>query len=558
MSPPPDAAPRAVSPRPARAARAVLALVAAALVLVGPWASVAGAHASLVSVDPADGSRLDESPAQVRLVFSEAVSADLGGVQVVSADGDQVQSGAARVQGGEVEIDLEPDLPDGTYVISYRVISADGHPVRGGSVFGVGDAEVDVGALGRVTSGDDDRTWDIVGAVGRFLAYGGSLLAAGGALFLSLVHRGGVERPLLVRVVRGAAVVGAVGVLIALPVQGALGTGQGPGALFDDGVLSEVGADGVGAGVAFALAGLLVLSVALERSRSLAIAGALVAAGSFAASGHTRAGDLSAAATLSDLSHLVVVAAWGGGVVFLALALLTRRRRGDDDGTAPLVARFSSLATAGVLVAGATGAFLGWNEVRTLDGLTGTGYGLLLLAKLSAVVALAALGAYNHFRLVPALERGRSKAALAQLRTSVSMEVLCVVVIVAITAVLVVVTPAKSESSPGIVEEIVQLGDVGSVQITVAPARAGLNQVHLYLFDPDGRPADIAESVALELSLPSAGIGPIARDAARAGPAHFQLDGSDLAVAGIWEVAIQARIDRFSEQTATVEIPISG
>jgi copper transport protein len=419
MSPPSVAAPRAVRPLPARPVRALLALVAAALVLVGPWASVAGAHASLVSVDPADGSRLDESPAQVRLVFSEAVSADLGGVQVVSAEGAQVQSGAVRVQGGEVEIDLEPDLPDGTYVISYRVISADGHPVRGGSVFGVGAAEVDVGALGRVTSGNEDRTWDIVGAVGRFLAYGGSLLAAGGALFLSLVHRGGAERPLLVRVVRGAAAVGAVGVLIALPVQAALGTGQGPGALFDDGVLSEVGADGVGAGVALALAGLLVLSVALELSRSLAIAGALVAAGSFAASGHTRAGDLSAAATLSDLSHLVVVAAWGGGLVCLALALLARRRQGDDDGTAPLVARFSSLATAGVLVAGATGAFLGWNEVRTLDGLTGTGYGLLLLAwRLQPLPSRAGAraraeqggpGAAPHERLYGGALRGRHR-----------------------------------------------------------------------------------------------------------------------------------------------------
>ena len=44
-------------------------------------------------------------------------------------------------------------------------------------------------------------------------------------------------------------------------------------------------------------------------------------------------------------------------------------------------------------------------------------------------------------------------------------------------------------------ERIVELGDVGSVQLTVAPAQAGFNQIHLYLFDPDGRPAEIAEAV---------------------------------------------------------------
>lgn len=541
-----------------RRSRLGLLVLVAALLVLGSWATPAAAHASLISVDPPDGARLDESPEQVRLTFSEPVSADLGGVRVVGSDGEQVQVGAARVDGEVVEVDLQPDLADGTYVISYRVISADGHPVRGGSVFGIGEGAVDASALGRVTGGDDDRTWDIVGAFGRWLAYGGVLLAAGGAMFIALVHGRGEERPALVRVVRWAAAVGALGTLFALPIQAALGTGQGPDAIFDDGVLSEVARDGVGVGVLLALAGLLLVVLAVDRIPPVAVLGAVIAAGSFAANGHTRAGDLRGIATAADVVHLLVVAAWGGGVVMLALALRERRRRGDDTSAAPLVARFSSLATGGVVLAGVTGAFLGWNEVRTLEGLTSTGYGLLLLSKVSAVLAVAALGTYNHYRLVPALQRGKTRAALAQLRTSLGLEALCLVVIVAITAVLVVVTPARSELSPGVVEEIVTLGDAGSVQVTVAPAAPGRNQIHLYLFDADGRPAEIAESIDLELSLPSAGIGPISREASRAGPAHFQLDTDDLAVAGEWQIVVDARIDRFTQESGTVEIPIAG
>ena len=546
-------------PRPtaSRAARAAVAALGVALAVLA-WATPAAAHASLVSIDPADGARLDESPDHVRLTFTEPVSVDLGGVQVVDGQGRQVQEGAARVDGVEVLVDLRPDLPDGTYVVSYRVVSADGHPVRGGSVFGVGEGDVDASALGRITAGDDDRTWDVVGAVGRGLAYGGTLLATGGALFLVLVHRGGDERRALARVVRWAAVVGAAGVAFALPVQAALGTGQGPGSLFDEGVLGEVAADGVGLGVALAWAGLLVLAVALDRSRPLAVAGALAAAASFAATGHTRAGDLSTLATLADLSHLLVVATWAGGVVMLALALRARRHRDTSPDTATLVVRFSTLATAVAVVGGITGAFLGWNEVRSVESLTSTGYGLLLLAKVSAVVAVAALATYNHVRLVPALQQGKTRAALAQLRTSLGLEALSLVAIVAITAVLVVVTPARSESAPGIVEEVVALGEAGSVQVTVAPARAGRNQVHLYLFDPDGRPADIVEGITVELSLPASGIGPLSRAADRAGPAHFQLESSDLAVAGTWEIVLQARIDRFSQETATLDVPIAG
>ncbi|HEY9556863.1 MAG TPA: copper resistance protein CopC [Acidimicrobiales bacterium] len=557
---------------PARGlARAWLAVVLLVAVIIGS-ASPASAHASLLSVDPPDGARLDESPAAVTLTFSEPVSAELGGVRVVDGDGNQVQVGAARVDGVVVTVDLQPDLPDGTYVVSYRVISADGHPVRGGSVFGVGAGEVDAGALGRVTGDDGDRVWDVVGAFGRAFAYGGSILAAGGALFLVLVHRGGSDRARLVRVVRIAAAVGAVGSLVALPVQAALGTGQGPGSLFDDGVLGQVAADGVGLSVVLSLLGLGLLAVTLERSRPLALLAAVVAAGSFAASGHTRAGDLATVATLADISHLLVVASWAGGVVLLALAL--RARRGEDapseesgaesdgetsgDATGELVVRFSSLATAGVILASVSGSILGWNEVRSLEGLTTTGYGLLLLSKVSAVGGMAGLGAYNHYRLIPALRKGKRRAALRQMRTSLALEVVCLVAVVAITAVLVVVTPARSEMSPGVVEKMVEIGDIGSIQVTVAPAATGANQVHLYTFDADGRPAEIVESLTLDLSLPSAGIGPITREAQRAGPAHLQLDTSDFAVAGDWQIEITARLDRFSQESATVEIPISG
>ena len=127
----------------------------------------------------------------------------------------------------------------------------------------------------------------------------------------------------------------------------------------------------------------------------------------------------------------------------------------------------------------------------------------------------------------------------------------------AITSVLVVVTPARTAAEGGVVERVVELDEAGSVQITVAPAQAGFNQIHLYLFDPDGRPADIAEEVTLVMSLPAADLGPITASAFRAGPAHFQLDTEDLAVGGTWTMEVRARIDRFTEATGSTEIPIA-
>ena len=100
------------------------------LLLVG--AGPAAAHAVLESSDPGDGARLNAAPEQVTLEFSEQVSVDLGGVRVYASDGGRVDVGETRSDGAVVSIDLEPDLPDGAYVATYRIVSADGHPIRGG------------------------------------------------------------------------------------------------------------------------------------------------------------------------------------------------------------------------------------------------------------------------------------------------------------------------------------------------------------------------------------------------------------------------------------------
>jgi copper transport protein len=543
------------------------ALALAALAILGT-PGVASAHAALIAADPPDGARLDASPAHVQLTFSEHVSASLGGVRVVDSSGGRVDRGAVRVDGSAVEVDLAPHLPDGTYVITYRIVSADGHPVRGATVFGVGSGAVDTDAARKVTAGGNDRRWEVVGAIGRGFAYGGTLLAAGGVLFLVVAHRGEVGRARLRRRVRAAALVGAAASLVALPIQAALGTGQGPGSLFDHGVLGRVMDDGVGLGLGLCLLGLAVAVLTIDRNRAATVAGAALAAASFAATGHTRAGSSALFGTVADSIHLLVVAVWGGGLVLLWSALRDRRRAapGDGDASVPeedggpagLVLRFSSMATVAVLAAGVTGGALAWNEVRSIHALTSTGYGQMLLAKSAVVALVAALGAYNHFRLMPALAAGKTKAAMRQLGHTLRIEALAVVVVVGLTSVLVVMTPARTEAAGGPVERIIELGDVGSVQLVVAPARAGFNQIHLYTFDPDHRPVELAEDVSLQLTLPSAQLGPIDRTAARAGPAHYQLNGNDLSIAGRWTITVKLRVDRFTQASGTAQVPVAG
>jgi copper transport protein len=533
------------------------ATLVAAVVLLS--ASPASAHAVLVASTPADGAHLDTPPDTVRLEFNEPVSAALGGLRVYESGGDRVDTGETRSDGSIVEVDLRDGLGDGAYVATYRVVSADGHPVQGGLVFSVGDAEADPALISEFFDEGSDRVWEIAAAAFRFLAYGGVLLAAGGASFLAFVHDGGPERDRLRRLVRTGAVVGAIGVLAALPIQATLATGQGIGAIFESGVLGEVLKDGVGWATALGLLGLVLLVVG-DRNRLPVGAGVVLAAGSFALAGHTRATDIEALAVVSAVVHTVAAAAWFGGLVLLYLTLRGRRDEEDHASTAGMVSRFSTMATGAVVAVGVAGIVLSWSEVRALRALTSTTYGWTLVAKVAVVLVVGLIGAHNRLRVVPAIQRSTSAPrAWSLLRHSVRLEALGLVVAIALTAVLVNVTPARSAAGVGeIFSETVPMGDAGSVNIVVDPNRAGRNSVHLYFYDQDGRPAEIAEDVTVTFTLPSEDIGPIVREPFRAGPAHFQIDGNELVTSGRWTIEVTSRVSRFDTATAEVEVLVGG
>ena len=135
------------------AARLAVGLAAMVLVLVA-GTGVASAHASLVSTTPADGQSVPTAPQIVSASFSESISADVGGLTVRNTDGDRVDEGNSSISANTLQVTVPTDLPEGTYIATYRVLSADGHPVSGSWLFGVGTAPVDPSAIGAGGTGD--------------------------------------------------------------------------------------------------------------------------------------------------------------------------------------------------------------------------------------------------------------------------------------------------------------------------------------------------------------------------------------------------------------------
>ena len=652
----------------------------------------ASAHAVVVSSQPADGERLTTAPTSVTLQFNEPVRADLGGLQVLDANGKRVDTGADHTSGNSLTTSLQSGLPDGTYVASYRVVSADSHPVKGAIVFAVGDASATSADVGALTSGGGaDRTFDLIGDVSRFLAYAGALTAAGLAFFLAFVHDGGPDGRPLARIVRGGALIGALGALGATATQAALATGRGWQAVVDVDVIHQVLIESLDWANIVLLAGLALVLLSLEaRGRGtrqgLAFYGGMATTLSFVFSGHSTAAEDRWIAVLSNAVHVTTAAVWIGGLVGLAVVLVVRTRPGrgapPDDGpddldggdttgavggpmapvavgtalmvtetpidtstveqlrgTAIIVARFSTVALVSVTALWLAGGTLAWVELGSLGALTGTTYGRLVLVKVAIVVVIAALAAYNRLKLVPAIladvdlatdlahhgsgATTRDPAAdevivpddlasldltptspsgdllidltdptdltvrpdpldapptgtaldvitaqpdawafdgLRHLTRTVVLELLAIVVVLGVTSVLVTTTPGRNASGDvGVVNQTLPIttSTPGStLNLVVAPAKAGTNALHLSYADPRGRPIAIAGPVRIELTLPSAGIGPISRDVLPAGTGHYILEDAAMSPAGLWTVTIITRTSEFDEQRTAFSVKI--
>ena len=166
---------RGITPR-------LAALVALGLVLLP--AVPASAHAALLQTTPTNNVVLPASPGEVVLRYSEPVTTPLGAVRVFAPRGRRVDTGvvSSRDGGRVVVAPIEPTLGHGTYVVAWRVVSADSHPVAGTFSFSVGHTS-DPYAKARPAGAVGGWVLDVA----RFVMLAGLILLLGSAMFGLLV-----------------------------------------------------------------------------------------------------------------------------------------------------------------------------------------------------------------------------------------------------------------------------------------------------------------------------------------------------------------------------------
>ncbi|WP_436703047.1 copper resistance CopC/CopD family protein [Geodermatophilus sp. CPCC 205761] len=583
------------------------------LLLLGAWlvagvgtASPAAAHAELVSTDPGEGARLEQAPAEVTLTFTEGVSLGAGYARVLDAAGERVDAGTATVEGAAVVIPLRSDLGDDGYLVTYRVVSADSHPISGAFSFVVGDGEL----VPAGTAGDGADTDPVVASLlpaARWLGYAGLALGVGVPVLLVVGWPAGWRSPRLHRLVAGGLVAVAAGAVLTFVLQGPYAAGSGLGSVADPTLLGATASTGNGATLllraALAVALLLELRPAWRRGEAprpypLAVAGVLALALvlATAAVGHPVAGPWPALAVVAATVHTAAMAVWLGGLVGLLAGVL--REDAPADELARVLPPFSRLAAGSVTALVVSGVVQAVREVGAPTTLVTTTYGWVLVAKLALVLLLLAAAGISrvwvqqhlgltrprpagHRRVTahafaagagpaedPAVEsaagaRAEVQAAAAgaerpALRRSVLAEFVLALVVLGLSSVLVGTPPARAAvAQPVDVTEPLETatGTEGSVQISVDPATAGPNTLHVYYFDEAGQlaqPLDIRVSV----TEPAQEIGPIEVGLEPAGPGHYVGDGMAVPGPGTWTLAVTVRVDEFTASTASTTFPV--
>lgn len=569
----------------------LLAVLVIAL-LAAPAA--ASAHATLEGSVPSRGATVKQPPGAVAFRFSEPVEGNFGSVRVYDAEGERVDDGDAfhpNGEGAKLAVPLRPDLSDGSYTATYRVVSADGHIVSGGFVFSIGKAgRAPAETVAELVADRGVGTFAEVGlGVARAVQYAALALALGALAFLVLVWRrsrravageaeewgrasSAFDRRLRV-ILLGAAVAGAASAAAGVVFHAAEAAGVSAASALDSTILrEEIGTrfGTVWALTAFAWVLFGLLAWAGRRSlrpwQLLALAAPLgFVALEPALSGHPSTQSPVALLFTANVLHVLAVSVWLGGLAALLFVLpaATRELGAPARGRllAANLARFSPVALLCVVVILLTGVGQAYAYVRDLDNLLDTAYGRAVLIKLLLLVgALVPLAAYNRYRSVLRLRRiaaggeapGRTGLLL---RRALRAEVALVVIVLGVTAALAGYAPATAVQS-GPFSGSASLGPA-ELEVTVDPARVGSNQVHLYLFDAKtGAQFSRIKQLGVAASEPEESIGPLPLDARRAGPGHYTVQGAMLPVEGDWQLEVTMRVSAFDEYEADLEVPV--
>ena len=503
----------------------------------------ASAHAYLIKTTPAASEVLNGPPANVQLTYDEAVEPRFAIVSVTNAQGRQETTASPSRSPSDPDtlvVPLRPHLPEGWYLIYWRAISIDGHPVQGAFTYAVGPNPGPAPRFPVPSLSASAATPQLL--IARWAMFLSIMIAIGLFALRMFVARPVVRRApdTSLRSLSIAFTVASVVGLIAIPVYLEFSTANDSlRSVFDVAALvplfrvTAFGRAMVDLEIGFALfcmAAWISLWVDRPRRRPRSVAelaagtGAVLAAAAVliipGAAGHAAQTSPRGISLLIDWLHLLAGSLWLGGLVGLIVLWSSAGAARRVPMLAEVVPRFSNLALASVLVLLATGTTATIIHMPTLDALWRTGYGVAILVKIGLLACAVALASGNLLRSRPRLVAARTRPELGApaarlLRRLISAEAAIVAGAVFAAAVLSSLAPpppafalqdsALARVGPGRVVQT--LGRAGyKLEVLLSPNKAAAPDSFALRITRNGQPVRMANVTLtfnhLEMQMP--------------------------------------------------------
>ncbi len=470
----------------------------AAIAVVGlALPSAASAHAYLIKTVPAASGVLNAPAPNVQLTYDEAVEPRFAIISVTDAAGRQETTASPRRSPANPDtlvVPLRPHLPEGWYLIYWRAISVDGHPVQGAFTYAVGPSPGPAPQFQVPSISATATTPQLL--ITRWLMFVSVMASIGLFALRMLIARPAVRGAdgIPLRAVTVAFIIASVVGLIAIPVYLDFSVANDTlRSVFDLGTLvplfraTAFGRAIVDLELCFALFCVATwIAVWVDRperdrrsvSELSAITGAVLAGAAVlvvpGAAGHAAQTSPRGLTLALDWLHLLAGSVWLGGLIGLLALWAAAPPRRRVAALSVVVPRFSNVALVSVVVLAGTGIGEAIEHMPAVNALWKTGFGVAILVKAGLLCLAMVIASGNLLRSKPSLVAARTHPdvgppAARLLRGLVSGEVVVVAGVVFAAALLSSLAPPP----PAFALQNSALAQVGPGRVAASVNRAG-------------------------------------------------------------------------------------
>ncbi|MCU9614946.1 copper resistance protein CopC/CopD [Caldibacillus lycopersici] len=344
------------------------------------------AHALLENTSPAQDSQLETSPKEITLTFNERLEKELYSIKLFDAKGERVSTSATEMSLDQKSlIQRLPELPDGTYTVSYKILSADGHPVDGSYVFSIGEAISQTTQMNPLDSGNQETgTKTIISSTISIFYFLLLLLTTGWILWGTIKKN---ENEVIKKNARKVVHILQILLLLSVILMGFFQLTN----LVNSWSLVEIWSilSNTTIGITWIVSFLLVIVgfLLLHRKKWIDVLWVFLLIAMESINGHANAFEPPIVTIAIDLFHLLAAAIWAGGLFYMVY--FWRKQREHVKEMLPL---FSDIALIAILLLIVTGISSTYLFLPKLDYLLYTDWGIMLICKVAIVLFVIIAG----------------------------------------------------------------------------------------------------------------------------------------------------------------------